>query len=86
MERRCPVSYALLQFLVSSLQEICSSNFEISLFKVGFCLAFFGALLVLVSPSRVKAGGLLKYDVVLANEAVRLHIRKSKTDVFGFGE
>ncbi|KAM3936789.1 uncharacterized protein RB166_000745 [Leptodactylus fuscus] len=52
-----------------------------------FSLAFFGALRVgeLVSPSKHRWGGLWEDDVVLANGALRLRIRRSKMDQAGRG-
>lgn len=37
-------------------------------------------------PARARAGGLMMDDVVLANNALRIHIRWCKTDVLGHGE
>lgn len=39
-----------------------------------------------MSPSKSIVKGLLSTDVVLANDAIRVRIRRSKTDVFGRGE
>lgn len=87
-ESRRPVSFSLLNKLLGILAELCVSAFEVALFRASFTLAFFGALRVgeLVSPSRNRLGGLLPDDVVLANGAVRVRIRRSKTDIFGRGE
>lgn len=58
------------------------------LFHTCFSLAFFAALRVgeLVPPSRARGGGLLSDDAVLANGALRIRIRRSKTDLFGRDE
>lgn len=66
----------------------CFSAYEACLFGASFCLPFFAALRVgeLVPPSRARDGGLLADDVVLANSALRIRIRRSKTDVLGRGE
>lgn len=87
-EHRRPVSYSLLVRLLGATDSICSSPFEATLFRACFCLAFFAALRVgeLVPPSRVGGGGLLSDDVILANGALRVRIRRSKTDIFGRGE
>lgn len=86
-DSRRPVSYSLLCQLVEATLVVCKSRFEACLFQTAFCLAFFAALRVgeLVPLSRVRSGGLLAEDVVLQNEAVRIRIRKSKTDVLGRG-
>lgn len=66
---------------------ICLSQFEVNLFKVSFCLAFFVAVRVseLVSPARDRPGGLSRDDVLVVQEAVWVRIRRFKTDVFGHG-
>lgn len=89
MECRHPISHSLLCRLLGSLPVVCSSSFEASLFKVSICLAFFGAVRVseLVSPpSRGKTGGLMADGVILANGAIHIRIRRSKTSIFGNGE
>lgn len=87
-ESRRPISYALLVQLLNATDSQCSSVYEASLFKASFCLAFFAALRVgeLVPPARARAGGLMMDDVVLANNSLRIRIRRSKTDVLGRGE
>lgn len=87
-EHRRPISYSLLSQLLVATVGQCSSLYEASLFKASFCLAFFAALRVgeLVPPARDRAGGLMVDDVVLANDALRIRIRRSKTDVLGRGE
>lgn len=87
-ECRRPVSYELLVRFVHVLPALCLSPFEVSLFKASFCLEFFGALRVseLVAPAKHKVGGLSRDDVVLVQDAVRVRIRRSKTDLFGRGE
>lgn len=67
---------------------VCSSGFQSSLFRVSFCFAFFRAVWEseLVPPSRGKSGGLVADDVILANGAIHIQIRRSKTGVFANGE
>lgn len=81
------MSFSLLSHLVMSLPEICSSSYEVCLFRAGFTLAFFGAFRVgeLVPPSKGKPGGLLEDDVIVSNGSLRIRIRRSKTDIFGRG-
>lgn len=71
-ECRRPVSYASLLHLMDSLQGVCSSEYEACLFRICFCVAFFGVLLVgeLILPSCHKLGGLFQEDVVVANSMV----------------
>lgn len=75
--------HALLICLLGALKAVCSSDYEVCLFKTCFCLAFFGEL---VSPSGTRLGGLRSNDVIMANGALRLRIRQSKTDIFGHSE
>ncbi|XP_069838462.1 uncharacterized protein [Dendropsophus ebraccatus] len=86
-ESRRPVSYSLLNKLVSACPSVCSSPYESTLFSACFCTAFFGALRVgeLLPPSKHKPGGLLYEDVVVANDVLRIRVRSSKTDQFGRG-
>lgn len=87
-DRRRLVTFGLLQFLVEKLGRICSSSYEVKLFRVSFCLAFFGAFKIseLVAASKKGGGGLLIQDVVLGERVVRCYIRKSKTDQMGRGK
>lgn len=87
-DSRRPISFCLLLQLLDATASQCASAYEVLLFKTCFCLAFFAALRVgeLVPPSRVRPGGLQGDDVVLANDAIRIRIRRSKTDVLGRGE
>ncbi|KAM8939387.1 vitamin D-binding protein [Pelodytes ibericus] len=66
MDARKPLSGALLLGLVQVIPAVCRSPFEISLFRLAFSLAFFGALRIgeLVSPATRVAGGLLAADMV----------------------
>lgn len=75
-ESQRPISYELLVRLTEALPGICLSPFEVSLFKVSLCLAFFAALRVseLVSPAKNRPGGLAREDVVLVSEAVQVRI------------
>lgn len=87
-ERRRPISYSLLNQLLEVTNVQCFSLYEASLFEASFCIAFFAALRVgeLVPLARDRARGLMVDDVVLANNALRIHIRRSKTKVLGWGE
>lgn len=86
-DSRKPVSFALLRSLISALQPLCPSPYEVSLFSTAFGLAFFGAFRVgeLVSPSKHAAGGFSFEDVVLGPDSVRLKVSRSKTDQLGLG-
>ncbi|KAM8960765.1 uncharacterized protein RCH25_036532 [Pelodytes ibericus] len=87
VDARKPVSGALLLGLVHVLPAVCRSPFEISLFRLAFSLAFFGALRIgeLVSPATRVAGGLLAADMVREPGFLRFVIRRSKTDMLGKG-
>lgn len=86
-DSRRPVSFELLLSLGASLPEVCASIYEGKLFRAAFSLAFFGAFRVseLVSPSRVRAGGLAITDVRDTGEELVCLIRRSKTDQRGRG-
>ncbi|XP_069583805.1 integrase/recombinase xerD homolog [Ranitomeya imitator] len=85
---RRPISFSLLERVGVKLSEICTSDFEVALFRLAFSLAFFGALRVseIVSPNTYAQGGLLARDVVLTESGLQFWLRKSKTDQEGRGK
>ncbi|KAM3936660.1 uncharacterized protein RB166_016958 [Leptodactylus fuscus] len=87
-DSRRPITYDILQKLVSGSFRFCSGEYEVVLFTVACCLAFFGALRVgeLVSPTRSRPGGLLDGDVLLSAHSVRIRVRRSRINVLGNGE
>ncbi|XP_075128011.1 uncharacterized protein LOC142201079 [Leptodactylus fuscus] len=87
-DTRRPVSFQLLCQLGVSLDGVCSSGLEITLFRAAFSLAFFGALRIgeLVSSSKNKPGGLLFEDVDIYGDRVEFRIRRCKTDQVGKGK
>ncbi|XP_075705275.1 uncharacterized protein LOC142728910 [Rhinoderma darwinii] len=87
VDMRRPVSFSLLQRIVGSTAETCVSAYECLLFQCAFMLSFFGALRIseLVSPSRMRVAGLLREDVVLLPDSIRLRVSRSKTDLYGQG-
>lgn len=84
---RKPVSFQMLQDLGCCLGGFCTSALETVLFRLAFSLKFFGALRLgeLVSPGKVKVGGLLKGDVDLFPDRLVFSLRWSKTDQEGRG-
>lgn len=86
-DSRRPVSFDLLLRFASVLGEVCSSQYEVALFRCSFSLAFFGAFRIseLVSPSRVREGGLRFDDVQCHNVSLTCFLRRSKTDQAGRG-
>lgn len=86
-DSRRPVSYELLLALGDELKGVCTDGYEACLFRAAFSLAFFGAFRIseLVSPSRVRAGGLLSEDLLLGEHSVECRVRRSKTDQLGRG-
>ena len=87
-DSRRPVSFEILGGIMGELGTLCSSRFEVLLFRAAFALAFFGAFRVgeLVSPSKTVQGGMLADDVVWTREGVALWLRQSKTDQTGKGK
>ncbi|XP_073481634.1 integrase/recombinase xerD homolog [Aquarana catesbeiana] len=86
-DARRPVTFEILQGVIAQLERVCSSGYEVLLFKVAFLLAFFGAFRIgeLVSPSKRVQGGLSYQDVKCETEVLQLYLRKSKTDQLGRG-
>lgn len=87
-DTRRPVSWDILKAMLSVLKEVCKGEFECRLFKLAFCLAFFGAFRLgeVVSPARGRPGGLDVSEVVVSGEGARIVLRRSKTDQLGRGK
>lgn len=91
VDGRCPITLPILTSLLGSLPSLCSSSFEVALFKASFSLAFFGFLRVgeLAAASKTARWDniLLPSDVSFANDFSSLYItvRSSKTDQRGRG-
>ncbi|CAN2389455.1 hypothetical protein PRIEUP_LOCUS5868, partial [Pristimantis euphronides] len=87
-DTRRPVSFQLLGDIGGVLGNVCSSEYEVRLFRLAFSWAFFGALRVgeLVSPSKVREGGIRWEDVQVKGNGVEFWIRRSKTDQNGKGK
>lgn len=86
-DRRRPVSYRLLEQVCDRLSLVCSSEFEVFLFRAAFSLAFFGAFRVseLVASNKKVVGGLLRADVEVSTESLVCRLRRSKVDQWGKG-
>ncbi|XP_068106721.1 streptococcal hemagglutinin-like isoform X1 [Hyperolius riggenbachi] len=84
---RRPISFELLGDLLLILPLICSSEYEVRLFRAAFSLAFFGALRIseLVAKAKSEHSGLRPQDVSWSSTAVQIFIKKSKTDRAGRG-
>lgn len=86
-DSRRPVSLDMLQGLVHGLEEICFSDYDTTLFRAVFVLAFFGAFRVgeLVSSSKSFPGGLQRTKVEMGVGRVDIWLHRSKTDQAGKG-
>ena len=87
---RRPVTVPLLSRMVSALQSVCSSSFEVSLFKAAFVTAFFGFLRVGEFTAASKAADTTRIlalgDTWFEGEDLSgmvIRIRFSKTDQQG---
>ncbi|KAM8960554.1 uncharacterized protein RCH25_036277 [Pelodytes ibericus] len=87
LDSRRPVTFSILLRILEALPLVCSSPFENVLFALAFSWAFFGAFRVgeLVSPTRLKHGGVLLEDVRHQGDSICVLIRRSKTDQVGKG-
>ncbi|XP_077309871.1 integrase/recombinase xerD homolog [Lithobates pipiens] len=85
---RRPVSFELLGRICEKLRVVCSSGYEVVLFRAAFILAFFGAFRIgeLVSPSKRGRGGLFVEEVACLTDRVTMKVRRSKTDQDGKGK
>ncbi|XP_040290783.1 uncharacterized protein LOC121003196 isoform X1 [Bufo bufo] len=86
-DSRLPVSFSLLLQLGEQVAGVCRSAWEVSLFRLAFALAFFGAFRLgeLVCASVQREGGLRSEDVTLYDDRVLIYLRFSKTDQEGRG-
>lgn len=84
-DSRRPVSFSNLQAIFEALGSLCSSVYEIALFKAAFSLAFFGVFSELVSPSHRVPGGILVQDVLFSGEQLQVLLARLKTDQAGKG-
>lgn len=73
-DSRRPVTFEILQGIIAQLGSVCSSGYEVLLFKVAFLLAFFGAFRIgeLVSPSKKVQGGLGYQEVTCGEEGLKV--------------
>eukprot|EP00079_Xenopus_tropicalis_P032320 XP_017946091.1 PREDICTED: uncharacterized protein LOC101731448 isoform X2 [Xenopus tropicalis] len=81
-DHRRPITFNILGGLFDQLGVLANSPFEITLFKLAFSWAFFGAFRIseLVSHNRAGNGGILARDVIRSEGSVSILIRDSKTD------
>jgi hypothetical protein len=90
-DNRLPITLDILGKLASCLPAVCSSSYEVILFRAAFSIAFFGFLRVGEFTTASKTGrwdNILSPQDTLINEdrsAVEVHIRSSKTDQRGVG-
>ena len=83
-DNRSPFTPEILVQLSKSWVNICRNNFEISLFRATFLVAFFGALWVSEVVAASKADklqvALQKEDIQVVDSKIYIHIRPSKMD------
>ncbi len=87
IDSRLPVTPQILVRLIQVLPSVCKSNFESSLFKAAFLLAFFGFLRVgelAVATKRSDCSRIISVsDVYIKTFCMDIRIRYSKTDQRG---
>lgn len=86
-DTRLPITSDLLFRISDSTSNVCFSPFEALLFKVAFCLYFFGAFRISeLLPNKAVVGfGILYKDVHLRSGSLPIFLRQSKTDYMGKG-
>ncbi|OCT69274.1 hypothetical protein XELAEV_18040585mg [Xenopus laevis] len=82
VDTRKPITMELLSKLVDVLPGVALSDYECILFRAVFIIAFFAALRVskVVSPSRIKQGGLQVDDLTIIDGKLKIVVNNSKTD------
>lgn len=83
-DSRRPITLNILEDLMIILPDVCSSSYEVALFRCAFSLAFFAALRIneFVSSSRKVPSNLKTSDIILSLNSLKIYIYKSKTDQF----
>lgn len=88
-DSRRPITRDILRQLSFLLPNLCSSSYEVALFRASFSLAFFGFLRIgeFTAPSKKGdiRGVLALDDVIMRQGGLDLNIRSSKTDQRGVG-
>ena len=90
-DSRLPITASYLALIMAALDNICSSEYEATLFKAAFSLSFFGFLRIgevaAQSKSNVPAHVLLKHDVSIQEvdneQAIIINFRVSKNNQCG---
>ena len=88
VDTRLPISHDLLEKILNTLNVICYSSFESSLFSASFCLAYFGFFRVgelVVSNIGTVDHALHFGDLSVDSETIKIFLRSSKTDQFHKG-
>lgn len=87
-DSRLPISIDILEKCCTSTKTVCFSFYESLLFRLPFCLCFFGAFQISeLLPNNVKGYSGISYsDLVLGSNFIQLRIKRSKTDQLGHGQ
>lgn len=89
-DRRQPITMDILRTILSKLDCICWSAYEVKLFRLAFTFAFFGAFrigeLVVGSATEVTGRALRREDVALNGLTLFITLRSSKTNQNGKAE
>ncbi|KAJ1160404.1 hypothetical protein NDU88_000906 [Pleurodeles waltl] len=83
-----PIDAARLARLVMVLAQVCSSPYELSLFRFAYSLAFFGAFRIseLVTASKAGLGsGIELSNIIVTDSSLRVKVQRSKTALHGKG-
>lgn len=86
-DSRRPITLDILGKLFFAIPHICISDFESSLFRAAFLLAFFAALRIgeIVAPNKSSDSFLRFSDIIIGNDFIKIFISRSKTDQLAKG-
>ena len=89
-DTRLPITYDLLQKIVSILSGLCTSQYEVVLFSAAFSLAFFGFLRISEVTSGKRNDIFSRHTIQVENVKVtqsniEIFMTSSKTDQLGLG-
>ncbi|OCT85556.1 hypothetical protein XELAEV_18023727mg [Xenopus laevis] len=88
VDKREPIVEYKLKRIMKSLGKVCSDQFEYTLFRAAFALAFWGAFRIseLVPPSKKATDkGLMHHQGRMQEGKLLVYIRRSKTGQLGKG-
>ncbi|XP_071087974.1 uncharacterized protein [Haliotis cracherodii] len=87
-DTRKPITLDLLKVVINNLTQVCSSSYEVCLFRAVYCIAFFGFFRVSeLVQTKMSQPGCSINNVSISGEPEKatIHLPHSKGDQHGYG-